>query len=184
VAWPGAQDGSDAERRESQGDSIVTGPVTPFGVGSITLNDHRHHFADSSRPHPATPPHRIIHTTEDIEGTLVQYQERDLHPRKLYHRGERTRRLIVRLKLGQPRAKFFRHGSSLLIREDWYDPYRLSMSFIKHHRDLKNLTEVLAQHQPRLQIRVIPLCMISRSLYAMPSTRIGSEAYSSSTIHL
>ncbi|KAF4228750.1 hypothetical protein CNMCM6457_006736 [Aspergillus fumigatiaffinis] len=57
-------------------------------------------------PHPATP-HRIIHTTEDIEGTLVQYQERDLHPRKLYHRGERTRRLIVRLKLGQPRAKFF-----------------------------------------------------------------------------
>ncbi|GAQ10645.1 hypothetical protein ALT_7966 [Aspergillus lentulus] len=107
VTWPRAQDASDAERRESQGDSMVTGPVTPFGVGSITVNDHRHDFADSSRPPPATPPHRIIHTTEGTEGALVQYQERDLPPRKLYHRGERTRRLIVRLKLGQPRAKFF-----------------------------------------------------------------------------
>ncbi|GIK04579.1 hypothetical protein Aspvir_008662 [Aspergillus viridinutans] len=107
VTWPRAQDASDAERRESQGDTMVTGPVTPLGVGSITVNDHRHDFADSSRPHPATPPHRIIHTTEDIEGALVQYQERDLPPRKLYHRGAGTRRLIVRLKLGQPRAKFF-----------------------------------------------------------------------------
>ncbi|PKX94062.1 uncharacterized protein P174DRAFT_369121 [Aspergillus novofumigatus IBT 16806] len=107
VTWPSAQDASDAERRESQGDSMVTGPVTPFGVGSITVNDHRHDFADCSRPPPATPPHRVIHTTEDIDGALVQYQERDLPPRKLYHRGERTRRLIVRLKLGQPRAKFF-----------------------------------------------------------------------------
>ncbi|EAW22560.1 uncharacterized protein NFIA_012490 [Aspergillus fischeri NRRL 181] len=107
VTWPRAEDGSDAERRESQGDSIVTGPVTPFGVGSITINDHGHDFADSSRPNPATPPHRIIHTTEYIEGALLQYQERDLPPRKLYHRGERTRRLIVCLKLGQPRAKFF-----------------------------------------------------------------------------
>ncbi|KAH1712934.1 hypothetical protein KXX40_005117 [Aspergillus fumigatus] len=107
VTWPRAEDGSDAERGESQRDSIVTGPVTPFGVGSITVNDHRHDFADSSRPNPATPPHRIIQTTEHNEGALVQYQKRDLPPRKLYHRGERDRRLIVRFKLGQPRAKFF-----------------------------------------------------------------------------
>ncbi|KAF7164679.1 hypothetical protein CNMCM5623_009092 [Aspergillus felis] len=107
VTWPTAQDASDAERRESQGGSMVTGPVTPLGVGSITINNHRHDFADSSRPHPATPPNRIIPTTEDIEGAPVQYQEIHLPPRKLYHRGEHTRRLIVRLKLGQPRAKFF-----------------------------------------------------------------------------
>ncbi|GFF30176.1 hypothetical protein IFM46972_02846 [Aspergillus udagawae] len=107
VTWPRAQDASDAERRGSQGDSMVNGPVTPLGVGSITINDRRHDFADSSRPHPASPPYRIVPTTEDIEGALVQYQGRDLPPRKLYHRGAGTRRLIVRLKFGQPRAKFF-----------------------------------------------------------------------------
>ncbi|KAF7113702.1 hypothetical protein CNMCM5793_003058 [Aspergillus hiratsukae] len=107
VTWPRAQDASDADRRESQGDSMVTGPVTPFGVGSITVHDRRHGFADYSRPNPATPPRRIVHTTENIDGALVQYQERDLPPRKLYHRGAGTRRLMVRLKIGRPRAKFF-----------------------------------------------------------------------------
>lgn len=86
---------------------MVTRPVTPLGVGSITINDHRHNFADSSRPNPATPPHRIVRTTEDIDGALVQYQERDMPPRKLYHRGAGTQRLVVRLKIGRPRAKFF-----------------------------------------------------------------------------
>ncbi|RHZ43153.1 uncharacterized protein CDV56_100869 [Aspergillus thermomutatus] len=106
VTWPRAQNGSDSGRRESQGDSMVTGPVTPLGVGSITVNDHRHDFADFSRPNPATPPHRIIRTTENIEGTLVQYQERDLPPRRLYQREPGTRRLIARLKIGRPRAMF------------------------------------------------------------------------------
>jgi hypothetical protein len=103
VTWPRAEDGSDTEKRE---ESMVTGPVTPLGVGSLTINDHKHDFADYSRPNPATP-HRILYRTENIDGALVQYQGRDLPPRKLHHRGAGTQRLIVRLKIGRPRAKFF-----------------------------------------------------------------------------